>query len=321
MTRKVVAVTGATGFIGQTLIRSLAAAGLRPRLLIRRYPSGVLPSHDPVEVVLGDLDDMASLRKLLAPADAVIHLAGLIKAADAATFFAANAGGTEHLLMAAREVNPRAAFLQISSLAAREPALSPYAASKRAGEDRVAALAGDRPWAILRPPAVYGPGDPATLPLFRAASLGCVPYPAAPGTRVSLIHVADLSAAITRLVQALMMGQAVTPRPIEIDDGHAGGYDWDQIVATLSTVTGRHVRAIRLPRRLVSAVAYGNAAMNRLTGRVEVLMPPKVAELYHINWVAQGAGLPAEVGWHPRFDLETGFRDTLTWYREHSFVT
>ncbi|MET1025737.1 MAG: NAD(P)-dependent oxidoreductase, partial [Dongiaceae bacterium] len=211
--------------------------------------------------------------------------------------------------------------LQISSLAARERNLSPYAASKRAGEDHVAALAGERPWAILRPPAVYGPGDPATLPLFRAASLGYVPYPAAPGTRLSLIHVGDLSAAITHLVQSLMTGRAGTLSPIEIDDGHVGGYDWTQILETLSTVTGRRIHAVRLPRWLMVGVAYGNAAMSRLTGQVQVLMPPKVAELYHPDWVVRGIGLPAEIGWQPRFDLETGFRDTLAWYREHSFVT
>jgi 2-alkyl-3-oxoalkanoate reductase len=71
----------------------------------------------------------------------------------------------------------------------------------------------------------------------------------------------------------------------------------------------------------MAAVAWGNAAVSRITGRVQVLMPSKVAELYHPNWVARGTGLPAEIGWHPRLDLETGFRDTLTWYREHSFVT
>ncbi len=321
--QRVVAVTGATGFIGQVVIQSLAAAGIRPRLLVRRYPQGALPSRLPVEITLGDLSDEASLRRFLAGADAVIHLAGAIKAPDAAAFTEANAGGTERLLKAAAAVNPTAAFLQISSLAAREPQLSPYAASKRAGEERVRALAGERPWAILRPPAVYGPGDPATLPLFQAASLGFVPYPAAAGTRVSLIHVADLAAAIRCLTLALA-DRATAPLVsgicFQIDDGYPNGHDWTQMLAALSAATGRRVRAVRLPRWLMAGVALGNALKARLTGRAEVLMPHKVAELYHADWVATGPRLPAVLGWAPQFDLKSGFSDTLSWYRHLSLV-
>lgn len=317
---KVVAVTGATGFIGQAVIRSLVKTGLQPRLLVRRFPRGALPVDQPVEIVLGDLDEPSSLEKLLNRADAVIHLAGLIKAPNAAAFFAANAGGTERLLLTAGKVNPQAAFLHVSSLAAREPSLSPYAASKRAGEDKVAASAGGRPWLILRPPAVYGPGDPATLPLFQAANLGFVPYPAAPRSRVSLIHVADLAEAITSLTRALLSGQVLPAKCFEIDDGYPGGYQWPQLIAALRSATGRSVRGYRLPRWLMSTVAQVNAAKVRLTGSAEVLMPHKVAELYHGNWVADGGSLPPALGWHAEFNLTDGFRHTLDWYRLNSWV-
>jgi nucleoside-diphosphate-sugar epimerase len=316
---KVVAVTGATGFIGQAVIRALAQAALRPRLLVRRLPRGALPEQ-PVEIVLGDLDDLTSLEKLVTGADAVIHLAGLIKARNAADFFAANAGGTERLLSALNRVNPHAVFLHVSSLAAREPALSPYAASKRASEERVAALAGTRPWAIIRPPAVYGPGDPATLPLFQAASFGFVPYPATSGARLSLIHVADLAIAITRLTLALMSDQPPSGKCIEIDDGHPGGYEWPQLIAALRSATGRPIRTYRLPRQVMSTIALANAGKARLTGRAEVLMPHKIAELYHHDWVANRATLPAELGWCADFNLTTGFEDTLNWYRQYSWV-
>jgi nucleoside-diphosphate-sugar epimerase len=273
-----------------------------------------------VEIVLGDLDEPASLEKLLNGVDAVIHLAGLIKAPNAATFFAANADGTERLLSLAGKINPGAAFLHVSSLAAREPTLSPYAASKRAGEDKVAAAAGGRQWLILRPPAVYGPGDPATLPLFQAANLGFVPYPAALQARVSLIHVADLAEAITCLTQALLSGQGLSERCFEIDDGYPGGYQWPQLIAALQAATGRQVRGYRLPRWLMAMVAQVNAGRVYLTGRAEVLMPHKVAELYHGDWVAEGGSLPPDLGWRPEFNLTNGFRDTLDWYRLNSWV-
>ncbi|MDY0883135.1 NAD-dependent epimerase/dehydratase family protein [Dongia soli] len=318
--RKVVAVTGATGFIGQALIHSLVRAGLQPRLLVRRFPRGALRAGQPVEIVLGDLDEPASLEKLLNGADAVIHLAGLIKASNAAAFFAANAQGTERLLTIAGKINPKAAFLHVSSLAAREPSLSPYAASKRAGEEKVGKAAGGRPWLILRPPAVYGPGDPATLPLFQAATLGFVPYPAAPLARFSLIHVADLAEAITRLTETLLSGSGLSGKCFEVDDGYPGGYQWPHLIAALRAATGRQVRSYRLPRWLMSTVAQLNGVKVHLTGRAEVLMPHKVAELYHGNWVAEDGALPADVRWRPEFDLTDGFQDTLRWYRLNSWV-
>ena len=60
----------------------------------------------------------------------------------------------------------------VSSLAAREPCLSSYAASKRSGEAVLLDVDNAFPWTILRPPAVYGPGDRATLPFFKSIRRG-----------------------------------------------------------------------------------------------------------------------------------------------------
>ena len=75
-------------------------------------------------------------------------------------------------------------FISISSLAAREPHLSPYAESKKKGEEILAKRAGDRPWAVLRPPAVYGPGDKELLPLFRWMFRGIGPVLGPPEARL-----------------------------------------------------------------------------------------------------------------------------------------
>ena len=124
--------------------------------------------------------------------DAIVHGAGLVRALTAREFFQVNESGTAQLLEAAAKAAPDARFVHISSLVAREPQLSPYAASKRAAEHKLAALAGARDWIALRPPAIYGPGDHELLPLFKAAKLGILAYPASPNARVSTLHVADL---------------------------------------------------------------------------------------------------------------------------------
>ena len=92
-----------------------------------------------------------------------------------------------------RACPPAPRFLLMSSLAARMPQLSDYAASKRRGELAVEAAPENLRWTVLRPPAVYGPGDRELLPLFRWVARGIAPLPAGGGGRFSLLYVDDLA--------------------------------------------------------------------------------------------------------------------------------
>src|SRR5258707_6571208 len=99
---RLVAVTGATGFVGPPLIAALARRGWKLRLLVRRWSP--LPSLDGIEaeLVLGDLLDEAALRRLVDGADTVIHAAGLIKERRPSDFIADHRAGTRLLLPLAR---------------------------------------------------------------------------------------------------------------------------------------------------------------------------------------------------------------------------
>lgn len=311
-----VAVTGGTGFVGARCVRHLAAAGWRVRVLTRRMPRAALMPDHKIEVVLGDLDDQASLRQLVTGADAILHCAGLVKAPTPEVFFAANVGGTEHLLLAAAESAPQARLVHISSLAAREPHLSPYAASKRAGEIKLAELAGARDWIALRPPVVYGPGDHELLPLFKAAKFGFIAYPASADARVATIHVADLADAVV----ALLATPTWSERQIEIDDGTTNAHDWTGILSALGKAVGKTPLAWRLPRPLLVPIAAGVTLFSHLTGQPKVLSLRKVAEIYHPDWVARGPSLSRVTNWQSQFSLNAGFADTAAWYRSQSLL-
>src|SRR5690606_24140704 len=144
------------------LVAALAQAGWQVRMLVRREPSVRAWRGPQPEVVAGGLNDAAALERLVTGAHAVIHAAGLIKAARRADFFDVNAQAAARLAGSVHRHAPQAHFVCVSTLAAREPGLSDYAASKRAGEDAVREQLETRA-TILRPPAVYGPGDPETL--------------------------------------------------------------------------------------------------------------------------------------------------------------
>jgi uncharacterized protein YbjT (DUF2867 family) len=312
----IVALTGATGFVGAETARHLARAGWRVRILTRRMPQAALMPDHLLEVVLGDLDDRASLVRLVDGCDAIVHSAGLVRALTPLEFFQVNEGGTTRLLEAAATAAPDARFVHVSSLAAREPQLSPYAASKRAAETKLAALAGNRDWISLRPPVVYGPGDCELLPLFKAAKLGFIAYPATDLARVSTIHVGDLAAAITSV---LGTGRWVE-RTVELDDEAEHGHDWPEILAVLGQCFRRRPLAWRLPRPLMAPIASAVGLVSAATKHPRVLSPRKLAELYHPDWVAAGPRLSTLAPWRPRFNLADGFADTLRWYRSEALL-
>jgi len=309
---RLAAVTGATGFIGRHTVTALRRRGWEVRVLARRHPADLLSPYHRLELVLGDVHDEGALERLVDGVQAIIHLAGLVKALTPEEFYAVNETGTERLLRAANRRNPAAALVHVSSLAAREPSLSPYCDSKRRAETHVEALANERRWTILRPPAVYGPGDLELLPMFKAAKLGLVPYPAIPGAALSMIHGADLGEAIAATLDRSGDQHAL----YEVDDGTPGGYRWPDLLGALGGAVGTRPRGVRLPRWALAAAAWGNARLADLDGRSRVLFPHKVAEIYFPDWVARGGQLSAVTDWEPKFDVRTGFKDTVRAYKD-----
>lgn len=306
---RLVAVTGATGFVGQHLVSALARHGWKLRLLVRRWSP--LPSLAGVEaeIVLGDVGDAGALRRLVEGADAVVHAAGLIKARAPADFRAVNAESTARLSALA----PRARFLLLSSLAAREPQLSPYAESKRAAEDALADRAG--PWLALRAPAVYGPGDRETLAYFRSAIRGVAPRPWGENARLSLIHVEDLVEALSGALD-----QALPNSVYEIDDGREGGYGHDDMARAAAAALGRTVWSLPIPRSAMQIVGWANEGRQRLGAAPQILTGAKVRELFHPDWIVHDRRLAETIGFRARYDLRAGFRDTVLWYRRQGWL-
>lgn len=299
---RLVAVTGATGFVGTHLVAALARRGWRLRLLVRRWSP--LPSLAGVDadLVLGDVSSEPALRQLVAGADAVVHAAGLIKANADRDFLPVNRDSAALLSALA----PDAPLLLLSSLAAREPQLSAYGASKRAGEAVVATRSG--PWTIVRAPAVYGPGDRETLAYFRAVNSGIAPQPRVPEARLSLIHVADLAEAL-----ALAVERSPASGTYEIDDGRT--YTYADMASAAGAALGRRPLRLAVPRSVMAGIARWNEVRQSLGGGAQILTRGKVNEIFHPDWSASDRRLAAAIGFQPRYDLTSGFRDTILWYR------
>jgi uncharacterized protein YbjT (DUF2867 family) len=300
----VLAVTGGTGFVGGHLLKAAREGGFRLRALTR----GWRPAEDGIDWVEGALDRPDTLATLVEGADAVVHIAGLINAATRAGFEAVNVGGTAAVVDAARAAGVRR-FVHISSLAAREPELSDYGWSKARSERVVAASGLD--WTILRPPAIYGPGDRETFELFRMARRGLALLP--PKGRFSVLHVGDLC----RLILAVIEAPETHFQTYEPDDGRAGGWEHRHFARTLSRVFGKRAATLTMPELVVK----GAARIDRLVRRDKARLTPDRARYYcHPDWVAAAEARPPEALWAPAIRTATGLKATADWYREQGWL-
>jgi len=257
---------------------------------------------DTIDWVPGDLFDGTALQQLLQGADAVIHCAGAVRGNSQQQFSRTNVEGTRHLLEAAQRQATRPRVLMLSSLAAREPELSWYSRSKFESEKILQDTGLD--WTILRPPAVYGPGDEEMRAIFDWMARGIALVPAAATARASMIHVSDLVEAI---VSCLLTNNTLS-QTLNACDGKAGGYDWYEMAAIAEHTWQRRVRLFRVPGWLLDTVATSNLQLARLSGRAAMLTPPKLRELRHPDWVVDNREISDLTNWQPGISLEKGLQ-------------
>ena len=311
---RLVAVTGATGFVGQHLLRLLVSRGERLRLLVRNLPPALPACDPPVELQPGDLRDRFALERLVEGADVVVHLAGAIKALNEADFRAVNVDAVEALAGAtARFARADAHLLLLSSLAAREPALSAYAATKRAGEDALSALGPRQRRTIVRAPAVYGPGDRETLVFFKAAARGWS-MSAGRMAACALIHVHDLCAALAASSTGRRRRASRDRRRhrrwahAAFHGGRGGRSDGPECPHSETTAHG------------AGSYAAVQQISARMRGRPAIVSAGKIRELLHPDWSVRDRRLAAWLQLGPAIDLRTGFAETVGWYRAQRWL-
>lgn len=313
---RTVAVTGAGGFIGRRLIERLCREDSHVRALLRHRSIDADVPKDRLLTIKGSLEDPAALLELVDGVDAVVHLAGLIKARRRRDFFDVNAGGVAQLVQAMTERSATAKLVLVSSLAAREPGLSSYAASKRCGEAVLLDVDRAFPWTVLRPPAVYGPGDRETLPFFKNLRRGFGAVLGGEHARFSLLQVDDLTAAIAHVIDTGCGDRLV----LELDDGAEGGHSWSSMIDAGERVMAVKAKRIVIPPAVLTGLGSLNAALKVLPGYTPMLTPEKVRELRHPDWVVSNDRIRSETDWRPAIGIDSGFQATVDWYRLNSWL-
>jgi uncharacterized protein YbjT (DUF2867 family) len=302
---KVLAMTGATGFVGRAAMDCVLAAGWHIRALARRDQ----PEKTGVTWIYGALDKPDSLYALCDGADAILHIAGVVNAADAAGFEAGNVTGTANMIAAAKSAGVKR-FVHVSSLSAREPKLSDYGASKMRGEKLVATSLLD--WTVVRPPGVFGPGDTEVLEMFRMAKKGLVLLP--PRGRASWIYVDDLA----RLLAALCPAhEDATAQIFEADDGKTHGWSHSGFARAIGWALGRRVTTLHAPRPLLLAAAYADRFFRRSNAK---LTPDRAGYMAHRDWTISPSARPPAALWVPQVKTRSGLQDTVRWYKRQGWL-
>lgn len=315
-----VAVTGATGFVGHHLAAALRARGDEVVCLARQAARARELAGLGCSVVVGDLADPAALERLVAGAELVFHVAGLLAAPTEARLLEANRDGTARIAAAARRARA-GRLVYVSSLAVTGPTrpgrpldeaappspVTPYGRSKRAGEEalREAGL----PFTIVRPSVVYGPRDRELLRLFKLARLGVAPLLGNGRQELSLVHAADLADAL------VAAGTAEATRGGVYHAAHPKAVTQEELVRAIAAALGRRVRTVTVAAPLVRGALAVTGALARLQGRATLLSSDKADELLAPAWICSSEALARDAGWRARVDLARGLGETAAFYR------
>ncbi|WP_033320266.1 NAD-dependent epimerase/dehydratase family protein [Streptomyces yerevanensis] len=306
-----VLLTGATGFVGSRMVRYLLSQGHTVAALVRpeTAPDAVQRLREAGVHPFGDL------APALQACDAVVHLAAVTRAICARDFHRANADGTRALLHAAATLDTPPTVVVCSSLAAAGPStlarprtesdtpapVSHYGCSKLAAEEVAHAYAARVPSVIVRPPAVYGPGDPALLPTLAAMIRAGIGVRPAGSPRYCLIHVDDLC---TALILALTVGRRLDPLDrqsgvYQVCDGSPRSFP--EICDDLARALGRRApRLVPLPRPVLMAVSTLIETASRPVGIQPVLGRDKARELNQAAWTCANDRARTELGFTPQ---------------------
>jgi nucleoside-diphosphate-sugar epimerase len=322
-----VLVTGANGFVGSRLCRRLIAEGYGVVAGIRNGCDGSLIEDLDLEYRFGDVTEPESLAGMVRGVDYIVHNAGLVKAKDPSLFIEINHQGTKNVLEAAEKSPNLSKFVYISSMAAVGPSarnqplteeapprpLTAYGRSKLLAEREVSEFSDRMHSIIIRPPAIYGPGDKEMLAFFRMLNNRIKPYLGNIYRRIQLVHVDDLAAGVARVLKAHTRTGSIYYIAEE------RSYSYYMLVRHLRMAVGRAALPIYVPGWLVMLTAWIWETGIRAFGGSPMFTVDKAREILG-NWEIAITKASEELGFKSSIPFSTGARETAFWYREEGWL-
>ena len=324
-----VLITGASGFLGYHLIQTAIAANLEVYAAIRKNSNIDHLSEFSLKYLYLNYEDTEQMSRLIAEnkIDFIIHSAGVTKAIRQEVYDQVNAGYTINLAKAAENsggICKKIVF--ISSLAAVGPLndghqiitektlpqpVTAYGRSKLLAENQLASIS--IPTTILRPTAIYGPRDKDIFIMLKTISNGMDPYIGKIVQQLSFVHANDVALAA---VQSLKIKNALGI--YHITDGNS--YNRYEFADIAKSILNRKTFRFHLPMPLVKSLAFFLEKVNGWLNKPSVINREKLHELAAINWVCDINKANKDLNFIPKYNLQTGLEDTISWYKKNKWL-
>jgi UDP-glucose 4-epimerase len=325
-------ITGASGFIGGHLVAEALATGHEVTAAIRAGSDrSRLKDVQILELKMEDREAMTNVLSKAQQFDWVIHNAGITKALNKEDYFRVNVENTKRLvqaLQASGKVPER--FLLVSSLAAlgapppeavriaagQSPQpLTAYGQSKWEAEQFLESLGSTFPWVIAQPTAVYGPWERDILTVIQWYARGLELSIGSRDQRLSFIHAQDVALSVL----AILKHPEALHQKIILSDGR--DYLSSDVGRSIGKALGREAKLkLNIPMTVIRPLAALSEQIGRWQGKAAPLNREKLAELTAPNWHCDTQPLLTTIGYQPQFDLYSGMKDALTWYRQAGWI-
>jgi nucleoside-diphosphate-sugar epimerase len=318
-------VTGASGFIGQHLVKKLLQSGWTVRALIHKRP---LPETAGLESVKGDINNRAEWVDALEKTDVVFHLAAALGGSllNKKDFQRINTEGTKELLEAAKQAGVQMAIHVSSagvlgSVRAGQTADESYPPHPQNVYDRTKldaekfALQKAKEGmsvAVVRPGWVYGPGDRRTFKLVRSIARKRFVLVTRGTACQTPVHIDDLIQGIWLCTEKARSGEVY----------HLAGKEVltvRQIVESIASATERSIPKVTLPLFPVRVAAWKLEKSFKLFDREAPLTRGKLSFFIHPKPLAIEKSV-RELGYTPKIEFKTGIAETVHWYREQGWL-
>ncbi|MEE8575716.1 MAG: SDR family NAD(P)-dependent oxidoreductase [candidate division Zixibacteria bacterium] len=320
-------ITGGNGFIGSRLCHFFIEKGWRVIASVRENSDLSLLDKLPVELRHGDITKPETLTEMVVDVDVIIHNAGLIKARNKDTFYAVNVEGTKNLFEVVLSNKKLQKIVYVSSLAAAGPSskgkplteaqecnpITLYGRSKLAGEQAALSFSDRLNVTVVRPPAVYGPGDREVFSFFQTLFYHVKPLLGNSSRRVQMVHVEDLCRGIYQATVSETESGAV----YFICENRS--YKYGELVSLLHKASGKRAIPLVIPGSLLKVIAALSERLFRSVGATPMLTVEKANELL-AWWEIDTTLASEEINFTSAIPFAEGAEQTYDWYRRKGWL-
>ncbi|MCK9557833.1 MAG: sugar nucleotide-binding protein [Candidatus Cloacimonetes bacterium] len=317
-----IAITGANGFVGSTMLTHFSQKGFEPVAIVRKafFQNGII-----TRVV--DYSDTFSLTNALSDVDILIHNAGKTKSIGQEEMLSVNLGLTRKIVDVVNAQKHPIRLIYISSQAAGGPSsrehpmqetdaprpISIYGKSKAMAESLIQKQC-NKTWSIVRPCSVYGPGDRDFLSLFKLSKLGFQMQIGKQERSLNMIHVSQLAEFILHLIGNPQVKNEI----FYATDNQV--YTQSEIAAHIAAIAGKSIHKLVIPS-WAAQIAFGlGQIVSRMRSEPSAMNLDKYNEIIAEGWVANPEKAKNLLGWDPPARLPELIKETYKWYCENSWL-